>query len=116
MILVCLVAIGASNSVCGENCIFMRIWILPKNRRKLRVIAKRYAITKEGALEGLCVGKVEPMNLGNHTTVFNALRNLPSPHRENLKHMGYNTLKSFWCCSISMPSSIRRTGGRGNSQ
>jgi len=78
------------------------------------VIAKRYAITKEGALEGLCVKKVEPMNLGNHTTVFNALRSLPSPHRENLKYMGYNTLKSFWCCSTFMRSSIRRTGGRAN--
>ena len=117
MILVCLVSIGVSNSVCGQNCVFTRFWILPKNHRKLRVIAKRYAITDEDALKDLCRGKVEPMDLGNHVTVFNALKNLPSPHRENLKHMGYNTLKSsFWCCSIFMQSSILRTGGRGNYQ
>ena len=70
---------------------FMRFWILLENRRKLCVIAKSYTITKEEALKKLCVGKVEPMDLGNHVTVYNALKNLPSPHRENLKHMGYNT-------------------------
>ncbi len=117
VILVSLVFIPAGETVCGPNAIFMRFWILPKNHRKLRVIAKRYAITDEDALKDLCRGKVEPMDLGNHVTVFNALKNLPSPHRENLKHMGYNTLKSsFWCCLIFMQSSIRRTGGRGNFQ
>ena len=117
MILVRLVSIGVSNSVCGQKYVFTRFWILPKNHRKLRVIAKRYAITDEDALKDLCRGKVVPMDLGNHVTVFNALKNLPSPHRENLKHMGYNTLKSsFWCCLIFMQSSIRRTGGRGNYQ
>lgn len=67
-----------------------------KNHRKLRVIVKSSTLTEEEALKKLCVGKVEPMDMGNHVTVFNALQNLPSPHRENLKHMGYNTpLKSF---------------------
>ena len=86
-----------------------------KNHRKLRVIVKSSTLTEEEALKKLCVGKVEPMDMGNHVTVFNALQNLPSPHRENLKHMGYNTpSRVFWCCLIFMPSSIRRTGGRGN--
>ena len=38
-------------------------------------------------------GGPEPMDLGNHVTSFNALRNLPPPHRDNLKRMGYSYLR-----------------------
>ena len=37
-------------------------------------------------------GGPEPMDLGNHVTAFNALRNMPPPHRDNFKRMGYSYL------------------------
>ena len=49
---------------------------------------------REEALRKLCVGKVKDMDLGNHKTAWFALKNLPSPHKDNLKRMGYSGEKN----------------------
>ena len=49
---------------------------------------------REEALRKLCIGKVKDMDLGNHQTAWNALKNLPSPHKDNLKRMGYSGEKN----------------------
>ena len=43
-----------------------------------------------GVLERLCYEKCHKMDLANHKTAFNALRDLQNPHLDNLKHMGYS--------------------------
>ncbi len=44
---------------------------------------------RERALTILCVAKCSAMDLTNHRTAWNALKNLQQPHRDNLKRMGY---------------------------
>tara|TARA_B100001013_G_scaffold335597_1_gene254164 strand:- start:987 stop:1223 length:237 start_codon:yes stop_codon:yes gene_type:complete len=61
---------------------------------------------REEALRKLCIGKVKDMDLGNHQTAWNALKNLPSPHKENLKRMGYSGEKTH-CSIFRLLDSIR---------
>ena len=48
--------------------------------------------TEAGALKRLCWEKCRTMDLTNHKTAFNALRDLPEEHVEALKAQGYNEL------------------------
>ena len=47
---------------------------------------------RERALAKLCVSKCSKMDLTNHKTAYFAIRNLPQPHKDNLKRMGYGML------------------------
>ena len=44
---------------------------------------------KEHALSFLCKTKCAEMDLQNHKTAYNALKNIQQPHRDNLKRLGY---------------------------
>ena len=45
---------------------------------------------REKALTELSVRKCREMDLRNHLTAYNALQELPEPHKANLKRMGYS--------------------------
>ena len=53
-------------------------------------------VDRETAVTKLSITKVEGMNIGNHKTAYNALHDLPEPHRTNLRRMGYGILFIYY--------------------
>ena len=66
---------------------------------------------RERALTILCVAKCSKMDLTNHRTAWNALKNLQQPHRDNLKRMGYcvHTISTGKRSTISRERSLKTT-------
>ena len=67
----------ANSDTCREGCGHCVCVILDEEAEK------------ERALTSLCIAKCGGMDLANHKTAYNALKNIKQPHKDNLKRCGY---------------------------